>query len=125
MLKSPKNLGVIHFIGIGGIGMSGIAELLLNLGFKVSGSDLNNSEIIKNLESQGAEISNKHDKRNIKNCEVVVYSSAVPRDNVELIEAVEKNIPIIKRAEMLGELVSLKQTSIAIGGTHGKLQPHQ
>ena len=110
----------IHFVGIGGIGMSGIAELLLNLRFKVSGSDLNNSDIIENLKSQGAEISNKHDKRNIKNCEVVVYSSAVPSDNVELIEAVEKNIPIIKRAEMLGELVALKQTSIAIGGTHGK-----
>tara|TARA_B110000438_G_scaffold56461_1_gene56606 strand:- start:4620 stop:6008 length:1389 start_codon:yes stop_codon:yes gene_type:complete len=115
-----RKVNKVHFVGIGGIGMSGIAELLLNLGFKVSGSDLTDSEIIENLKSKGAEISNKHHVDNINNCEVVVYSSAVPNDNLELMEAVQKNIPIIKRAEMLGELVALKQTSIAIGGTHGK-----
>ena len=115
-----RRVNKVHFVGIGGIGMSGIAELLLNLDFKVSGSDLNDSDIIKNLKSQGAKISNKHHINNIKNCEVVVYSSAVSNDNVELIEAVKRKIPIIKRAEMLGELVALKQTSIAIGGTHGK-----
>ena len=115
-----RKVNKVHFVGIGGIGMSGIAELLLNLGFKVSGSDLKNSDIIKNLKSHGAKISNKHHINNIKNCEVVVYSSAVSNDNVELIEAVKRKIPIIKRAEMLGELVALKQTSIAIGGTHGK-----
>ena len=115
-----RRVNKVHFVGIGGIGMSGIAELLLNLDFKVSGSDLNDSDIIKNLKSQGAKISNKHHINNIKNCEVVVYSSAVANDNVELIEAVKRKIPIIKRAEMLGELVALKQTSIAIGGTHGK-----
>ena len=115
-----RKVNKVHFVGIGGIGMSGIAELLLNLGFKVSGSDLTDSEIIENLKSKGAEISNKHHVDNINNCEVVVYSSAVPNDNLELMEAVQKNITIIKRAEMLGELVALKQTSIAIGGTHGK-----
>ncbi len=115
-----RKVNKVHFVGIGGIGMSGIAELLLNLDFKVSGSDLNDSDIIKNLKSQGAKISNKHHINNIKNCEVVVYSSAVSNENVELIEAVKRKIPIIKRAEMLGELVALKQTSIAIGGTHGK-----
>ncbi|MFL3025533.1 MAG: UDP-N-acetylmuramate--L-alanine ligase [Candidatus Neomarinimicrobiota bacterium] len=115
-----RKVNKVHFVGIGGIGMSGIAELLLNLDFKVSGSDLNDSDIIKNLRSQGAKISNEHHINNIKNCEVVVYSSAVSNENVELIEAVKRKIPIIKRAEMLGELVALKQTSIAIGGTHGK-----
>ena len=115
-----RNVKKVHFVGIGGIGMSGIAELLLNLGFNISGSDLNDSDIIQNLKSKGADISNKHDANNINNCEVVVYSSAVPNDNIELKEAIHKNIPIIKRAEMLGELVALKQTSIAIGGTHGK-----
>ena len=92
-----RRVNKVHFVGIGGIGMSGIAELLLNLDFKVSGSDLNDSDIIKNLKSQGAKISNKHHINNIKNCEVVVYSSAVSDDNVELIEAVKRNIPIIKR----------------------------
>ncbi len=115
-----RRVNKVHFVGIGGIGMSGIAELLLNLDFKVSGSDINDSDIINNLKSQGAKISNKHHINNIKNCEVVVYSSAVSDENVELIEATKRNIPIIKRAEMLGELVALKQTSIAIGGTHGK-----
>jgi len=103
-----RNVKKVHFVGIGGIGMSGIAELLLNLGFNISGSDLNDSDIIQNLKSKGADISNKHDANNINNCEVVVYSSAVPNDNIELKEAIHKNIPIIKRAEMLGELVALK-----------------
>jgi len=115
-----RKVNKVHFVGIGGIGMSGIAELLLNLGFNVSGSDLNDSEIIQKLKSKGAQVFNEHSINNINNSEVVVYSSAVPNDNIELMAAVEKNIPIIKRAEMLGELVALKQTSIAISGTHGK-----
>ena len=115
-----RKVNKVHFVGIGGIGMSGIAELLLNLGFNVSGSDLNDSEIIQKLKSKGAQVFNDHSINNINNSEVVVYSSAVPNDNIELMAAVEKNIPIIKRAEMLGELVALKQTSIAISGTHGK-----
>ena len=115
-----RKVNKVHFVGIGGIGMSGIAELLLNLGFSVSGSDLNDSEIIQNLRSKGAMIYEGHHAKNLGDCEVLVYSSAVPEDNPELIAARGKNVPIIKRAEMLGELIALKQTSIGVGGTHGK-----
>ena len=115
-----RKVNKVHFVGIGGIGMSGIAELLLNLGFSISGSDLNDSEIIRNLRSKGAMIFEGHHAKNLGDCEVLVYSSAVPEDNPELIAAREKKVPIIKRAEMLGELIALKQTSIGVGGTHGK-----
>jgi len=115
-----RKVNKVHFVGIGGIGMSGIAELLLNLGFSVSGSDLNDSEIIQNLRSKGAMIYEGHHAKNLGDCEVLVYSSAVPEDNPELIAARGKNVTIIKRAEMLGELIALKQTSIGVGGTHGK-----
>ena len=115
-----RKVNKVHFVGIGGIGMSGIAELLINLDFSVSGSDLSDSEIIQNLKNKGATVFKGHDPKHIANCEVLVYSSAVPKDNPELVEAQEKNIPIIKRAEMLGELIALKQTSIGVGGTHGK-----
>ena len=115
-----RKVNKVHFVGIGGIGMSGIAELLINLGFKVSGSDLNDSSIIQNLKAKGASILEGHHAKNIQDCEVVVYSSAVPKNNPELLAAHKKNVPIIKRAEMLGELIALKQTSIGVGGTHGK-----
>ena len=115
-----RKVNKVHFVGIGGIGMSGIAELHLNLGFSISGSDLNDSEIIRNLRSKGAMIFEGHHAKNLGDCEVLVYSSAVPEDNPELIAAREKKVPIIKRAEMLGELIALKQTSIGVGGTHGK-----
>ena len=115
-----RKVNKVHFVGIGGIGMSGIAELLLNLGFSISGSDLNDSKIIRNLRSKGAMIFEGHHAKNLGDCEVLVYSSAVPEDNPELIAAREKKVPIIKRAEMLGELIALKQTSIGVGGTHGK-----
>ena len=115
-----RKVNKIHFVGIGGIGMSGIAELLLNQGFEVSGSDIVKSEITNNLEQKGATIHIGHQASNLKKAEALVFSSAVSRDNVELIRASEKKIPIIKRAEMLGELIALKNTSIAIGGTHGK-----
>jgi len=110
----------IHFVGIGGIGMSGIAELLLNLKFHITGSDINQSQNVKRLESRGINISIKHSADNVKNADVVVYSSAVKQNNPELIAAHKRNIPVIRRAEMLAELISLKQTSIAVGGTHGK-----
>lgn len=110
----------VHFVGIGGIGMSGIAELLLNLGFNVSGSDLNPSEITKNLKEKGAVVFEGHGYDNIDDCDVLVYSSAVNMDNPEVQAARDRGIPIIRRAEMLGELLKLKATSIAIGGTHGK-----
>jgi len=110
----------VHFVGIGGIGMSGIAELLLNQGFQVSGSDISDSSIIQALREKGANIFNQHASTQINDSEVLVYSSAVKEDNPELEAAREKGIPIIKRAEMLGELIALKETSIGVGGTHGK-----
>jgi UDP-N-acetylmuramate--alanine ligase len=109
----------IHFVGIGGIGMSGIAELLLNQGYEVSGSDMQQSEITQNLAAMGARINEGHDSGNMKDAEVLIYSSAVTVDNVEVQEACRKKIPVIKRAEMLGELMRLKY-GIAIAGTHGK-----
>tara|TARA_B100001778_G_scaffold320606_1_gene311162 strand:+ start:737 stop:2116 length:1380 start_codon:yes stop_codon:yes gene_type:complete len=115
-----RKVNKVHFVGIGGIGMSGIAELLLNLGFEISGSDVSDSEIIDRLRSNGAKVNIGHKTDNLFETEVVVYSSAIPEDNVELIFAREMNIPTIKRAEMLGELIALKNTSIAVGGTHGK-----
>jgi len=110
----------IHFVGIGGIGMSGIAELLLNLKFKITGSDINQSQNVKRLERKGIKISLNHSANNIENVDVVVYSSAVKQNNPELIAAHNNNIPVIRRAEMLAELINLKETSIAVGGTHGK-----
>ena len=110
----------VHFVGIGGIGMSGIAELLLNLGFEVSGSDLKSSKIIQNLKEKGATIREGHDSSNLDDSDVLVYSSAVKEDNPEIIEANKRSIPVIRRAEMLGELIAVKQTSIAVSGTHGK-----
>ena len=110
----------LHFVGIGGIGMSGIAELLLNLGFKITGSDINDSAVIKNLRNKGAEVSQGHTSKNVTDADVLVYSSAVQEDNPEVIAAQKKSIPVIRRAEMLGELIALKETSIGVAGTHGK-----
>ena len=111
----------VYFVGIGGIGMSGIAELLLNLNFDVSGSDINENDNIKRLRNLNINIKIGHDPNNLpKNIDVLVYSSAVPIENPEIIRARQKGIPVIRRAEMLGELISVKETSIAVGGTHGK-----
>jgi UDP-N-acetylmuramate--alanine ligase len=118
MFGINKNLK-IHFIGIGGIGMSGIAEILLNLGYQVSGSDLNESANTIKLQKQGAQIFKGHLKENIQEVQLVVYSSAINEQNPEIIEARELNIPIIKRAEMLAELMRLKY-GIAVAGSHGK-----
>jgi len=109
----------IHFVGIGGIGMSGIAELLLNLDYKVSGSDLNQTELTQRLSSLGATIYKGHDKKNITDADVVVLSSAIKSDNPEVVIAREYNIPVIPRAEMLAELMRLKY-GIAVAGSHGK-----
>jgi len=114
-----KFIKKIHFVGIGGIGMSGLAEIVLNQGFEVSGSDLNESEITKRLESLGVKISIGHSADNVKEADVLVYSSAVKEDNPELIEAFQKNIPVIKRAELLAETMRMKY-GIGIAGTHGK-----
>jgi UDP-N-acetylmuramate--alanine ligase len=117
MFSSVKR---IHFVGIGGIGMSGIAEILINQGFEVSGSDLNKSENTDYLESLGAKIFFGHNERNIEGAEVVVYSSAVKiEENGETLAAVKKNIPLLRRAEMLSE-VSRLNYCLAVSGTHGK-----
>lgn len=110
----------VHFVGIGGIGMSGIAELLLNLGFNVTGSDLVMSDITHKLESKGARLFEGHDYSNVNDCDVLVYSSAISAENAELQAARDKNILSIPRAEMLAEILKLKPISIAVGGTHGK-----
>ncbi|MFH1734385.1 MAG: UDP-N-acetylmuramate--L-alanine ligase [bacterium] len=106
-------------IGIGGIGMSGIAEVLMNQGFRLTGSDLNDSELIERLRGLGAEIHRGHQTANVEGAELVVYSSAVKSDNVELVAARKSGIPTIRRAEMLGELMRMKY-GIAVAGTHGK-----
>ena len=109
----------IHFVGIGGIGMSGIAEILVNLGYRVSGSDQKRTETIERLERLGAKVFTGHRAENVEGVHVVVYSSAVPRDNVELQTARQRQVPTIERAEMLAELMRLKY-GIAVAGTHGK-----
>jgi UDP-N-acetylmuramate--alanine ligase len=109
----------IHFVGIGGIGMSGIAEVLLNLGYKVSGSDLRASDTTERLVGLGAEIGIGHQAENLQNVDVVVISSAVHDDNPEVVEAKRLHVPVIPRAEMLAELMRMKY-GIAIAGTHGK-----
>jgi UDP-N-acetylmuramate--alanine ligase len=109
----------IHFVGIGGIGMSGIAELLLNLGYRVSGSDLKASDITERLQSLGGIIFEGHRREQISGADVVVTSSAVSNDNPEVIAAEQASIPVIPRAEMLAELMRLKY-SVAIAGAHGK-----
>ncbi len=110
----------IHFVGIGGIGMSGIAELLLNLGYKVSGSDLGSTSITDNLARLGGTIYQGHRSEMIEGANVVVTSSAIPPDNPEVVRARECNVPVIMRAEMLAELMRLKKFGIAIAGSHGK-----
>ena len=110
----------IHFVGVGGIGMSGMAELLFNLGYKISGSDLEQSDITNNLEEIGIKVFIGHNKNNIEDIDLLVYSSAVNLDNVEIVKAKNNNIPYIKRAEMLGELLKVKSNSVAVAGTHGK-----
>jgi|GraSoiStandDraft_46_1057282.scaffolds.fasta_scaffold10557_3 UDP-N-acetylmuramate--alanine ligase len=109
----------VHFVGIGGIGMSGIAEVLLNLGYTISGSDLKSSPVTERLASMGAVISEGHRAENVVGADVVVISSAVSSENPEVLEAKDQHIPVIPRAEMLAELMRLKY-GIAIAGMHGK-----
>ena len=109
----------IHLVGIGGSGMSGIAEVLLNLGYDVSGSDTKESEVVARLRTLGATIASKHDGANVENAEVVVASTAIAESNPELERAHERGIPVIPRAEMLAELMRIKY-SVAVAGAHGK-----
>ena len=117
MFRKTKH---IHFIGIGGIGMSGMAELLFRLGYHISGSDKKSSERTNHLKSIGISVFIKHHTKNVINADVVVFSSAIEDDNIEMLSAEKNKIPIIRRAELLGELLKVKKTSIAIAGTHGK-----
>ncbi len=116
MFKTIRN---IHFVGVGGIGMSGIAEILLSQGFEISGSDLNRSDVTKRLEEIGVKFYEGHTAENLKDADVLVYSSAVNLNNPEVRAAIARKIPVIKRAEMLAECMRMKY-GISIAGTHGK-----
>jgi UDP-N-acetylmuramate--alanine ligase len=118
-MKLPKAIGLVHFIGIGGIGMSGIAEVLHNLGYRVQGSDQAESANVQRLRDKGIEVHIGHKAENLGDAEVVVVSTAIKKSNPELIAAREKLLPVVRRAEMLAELMRFRN-AIAIGGTHGK-----
>src|SRR6478752_2688709 len=118
-MKLPPKLGSIHFVGIGGIGMSGIAEVLHNLGYKVQGSDASDNANVRRLADKGIRTFVGHAAENIEGAEVVVVSTAIKRDNPELTAAREQRLPVVRRAEMLAELMRLK-SCVAVAGTHGK-----
>jgi UDP-N-acetylmuramate--alanine ligase len=119
MRALPLEIGLIHFVGIGGIGMSGIAEILHNLGYQVQGSDLADNYNVKRLRDAGVHVAVGHAAENLGDAAVIVVSSAVKPDNPEVVAARARQLPIVRRAEMLGELMRLKW-SVAVGGTHGK-----
>lgn len=118
-MKMPQTIGLVHFIGIGGIGMSGIAEVLHNLGYKVQGSDQSDSANVQRLRDKGIECFVGHAADNLGDAEVVVVSTAIKKSNPEFQAAREKLLPIVRRAEMLAELMRFRN-AVAIGGTHGK-----
>ncbi|HHK74836.1 MAG TPA: UDP-N-acetylmuramate--L-alanine ligase [Rhizobiales bacterium] len=118
-MKMQLDIGPIHFVGIGGIGMSGIAEIMNNLGYQVQGSDLADSANVKRLRKMGIPVTVGHGADNLGDAKVLVVSSAVKRDNPELVEARARFLPVVRRAEMLAELMRLK-SCIAVAGTHGK-----
>jgi UDP-N-acetylmuramate--alanine ligase len=118
-MKLPRDIGPVHFVGIGGIGMSGIAEVLINLGYTVSGSDAADNANVKRLREQGAKVAIGHKPDNVDGADVVVVSSAIKPDNPELVAARARRLPVVRRAEMLAELMRLK-SCVAVAGTHGK-----
>jgi UDP-N-acetylmuramate--alanine ligase len=118
-MRLPRDIGPVHFVGIGGIGMSGIAEVLVNLGHTVQGSDQSDSANVKRLRDKGVKIAIGHAAENLAGAQVVVISSAIKSDNPELIAARAQRLPVVRRAEMLAELMRLK-SCVAIAGTHGK-----
>ncbi|MFY9623463.1 MAG: UDP-N-acetylmuramate--L-alanine ligase [Rhodoplanes sp.] len=118
-MKLPRDIGPVHFVGIGGIGMSGIAEVLVNLGYSVTGSDVAENANVKRLRGKGVTVAIGHAAENIEGADVVVVSSAIKRDNPELAAARTKRLPVVRRAEMLAELMRLK-SCVAVAGTHGK-----
>lgn len=115
----PTDIGTVHFVGIGGIGMSGIAEVMKNLGYDVQGSDLNEGPSVERLRKRGITVHIGHQADNVEGAGVVVTSTAVKRTNPEVVAALENRIPVVRRAEMLAELMRLKNT-VAVAGTHGK-----
>ncbi len=119
MRALPLGIGTIHFVGIGGIGMSGIAEVLHTLGYAVQGSDISDNANVRRLRDAGIPVAIAHDAANVANAQVVVVSTAVKRDNPEVVAARARLVPVVRRAEMLAELMRLKW-AIAVGGTHGK-----
>src|SRR6266487_5269728 len=118
-MRLPREIGPIHFVGIGGIGMSGIAEVLSNLGYTVQGSDVSEGANVNRLRDKGVPITVGHKAENVAGADVLVVSTAIKRDNPELMAARAQRIPVVRRAEMLAELMRLK-SCIAIAGTHGK-----
>ena len=118
-MRLPREIGPIHFVGIGGIGMSGIAEVLCNLGYTVQGSDASDNANVARLREKGITVSVGHKAENVAGADVVVVSTAIKRDNPELMTARAQRIPVVRRAEMLAELMRLK-SCVAIAGTHGK-----
>jgi UDP-N-acetylmuramate--alanine ligase len=119
MKDRMRRIHTIHFVGIGGSGMSGIAEVLLNLGYAVQGSDLKRGEVTRRLESLGAKVTTGHAAANVDGADVVVVSSAIDAANPEVAQALARRVPVVKRAEMLGELMRFRY-SVAVAGTHGK-----
>jgi len=115
----PTDIGTIHFVGIGGIGMSGIAEVMHNLGYSVQGSDIAEGYVVEGLRQRGIPVMIGHKAENLGEAAVVVTSTAVKRDNPEVVAALEHRVPVVRRAEMLAELMRLKNT-VAVAGTHGK-----
>ena len=119
MMGVPTDIGTIHFVGIGGIGMSGIAEVMKNLGYDVQGSDIAEGYVVEGLRQRGIRVMIGHAAENLGDAAVVVTSTAVKRNNPEVAAALEGRIPVVRRAEMLAELMRLKRT-VAVAGTHGK-----
>ena len=118
-MKMPRDVGLFHFVGIGGIGMSGIAEALNELGYRVQGSDIRDSANVQRLRAQGIEVMIGHAPENLKDADILVVSSAIRPDNPELMEARRRHLPVVKRAEMLVELMRFRN-GVAVAGTHGK-----
>lgn len=119
MKHAPFDIGLVHFVGIGGIGMSGIAEVMHNLGYRVQGSDLSANANVQRLREQGIDVKIGQKAENLEHCQVVVISSAIKPENPEYIEAQKRSLPIVRRAEMLAELMRLKWC-VSVAGTHGK-----
>ena len=118
--RVPLDIGAIHFIGIGGIGMSGIAEIMHNLGYKVQGSDVSESANVKRLKAMGIAVSIGHSADNLKDAHAVVYSSAVKPDNPEMVQAEKSGFPCVRRGAMLAMLAAAYRRPAAISGSHGK-----